>query len=367
MSRHSPTSQETNNAYWLNALNLTFGTHHVRKLVIKYGSAEHAWSRTPTELAHAGLSEKTITGVLARKKQVDPEAEWERLQKHTIETITIDDPRYPPLLKNIHSSPLLLYCRGNAPALTQPSLAVVGTRAHSSYGTLVVERLIPPLARASLAIVSGLAQGIDARAHEATLQAGGVTVAVLGNGLDTVVPTSNRALANKILEKDGAIISEYPWGTPPLKQHFPARNRIIAGTALGTLVIESRLPGGSLITADHALAEAREVFAVPGPITGAASEGTNKLIQDGAHPVTNADDILEILSFDKDTTVTSIPVELSATEQRIVDALETEPLYIDAIIKHTNLTAAEASARLTALELKGIVKNIGAQTYQRLK
>jgi len=355
-------------AYWLNALNLTLGTHRVRKLLMHSGSPERVWHLTASELSSQGINEKALESIETRKKHVDPEKEWERLQEHEIVTLTQNDEHYPKILKTIHSTPLMLYVRGDVQTLNSPSLAVVGTRRHSSYGKMVTESLIRDLVRAGLSIVSGLAQGIDALAHSETLKARGTAIAVLGNGLDSVVPTSNQKLARSIIETGGAIVSEYPWGTPPLKQHFPARNRIIAGLSLGTLVIESHLPGGSLITAEHAMEEGREVFAVPGPITGAASEGTNKLIQDGAHPITSPHDILDILSLTTHTPIQQpLNIELSATEERIVSALETEPLYIDEIIKQTNLKAAEANARLTALELKGVVKNIGGNTYQRIK
>ena len=355
-------------AYWLNALNLSFGSHRVRKFLVLYGPAENVWNLSPAELLANGILPQHVDAILERKKHIDPEQEWDRLQKENIETVSIDDERYPPLLKTIYSPPLLLYVRGNTNILASPSLAVVGTRRYSSYGKLVIERLLPELARTGLIIVSGLAQGIDTLAHTVTLSSKGLTVAVLGNGIDTIVPTANIRLANEILKKDGAIITEYPWGTPPLKQHFPARNRIIAGLSLGTLVIESRLPGGSLITAEHALEEGREVFAVPGPITGPSSEGTNKLIQEGAHAVTSPEDILDVLSISPNFPVSKAHYgHLSAAERVVLDALEAEPLYIDAIIKHTKLTPQEANARLTALELKGIVRNIGGNTYQRLK
>lgn len=353
-------------AFWLNALNLTLGSRRIRKLLATHGSPHAVWELSPAQLKQSGISEKALAGITKRRKNIDPDTEWERLQKRDIRAITLDSEHYPKPLKHIHSSPLLLYVRGNLKALNTPSLAIVGTRRFSSYGKTVVERLVPDLVRAGLTIVSGLAQGIDAISHAETLRADGTTVAILGNGIDTVVPTRNKKLAKEILDQSGAIVSEYPWGVPPLKQHFPARNRIIAGMAKGTLVIESRVPGGSLITAEHALEEAREVFAVPGNITTPASEGTNKLIMEGAHPVTSAADILEILN------VTPVQQELvdvgslSKEEQEVLAILETEPLYIDTIIKQATCTPAQVGARLTALELKGLVKNLGGNTYQRL-
>lgn len=354
------------NACYLNALALTVGHSRLRALLSRFHTAKYAWEQIA---AHPSLLEdKARDAFEARRFKIDPALEWEKLEQRRIEVLTLDDKEYPQQLKTIHSPPLIMYVKGDVSSLSLPSLSIVGTRRHSSYGAEVIERIVPHLSRAGLGIVSGLAQGIDTLAHLETLKSGGVTVAVLGCGLDVIETTSSKKTSNKICESNGAVITEYPLSTPPLKQNFPARNRIIAGLSLGTLVVESRFPGGSLITAQHALEEGREVFAIPGPITGAASEGTNKLIQDGAHAVTSADDILDILNVEVQTSNrVSASVELSQTERMIMDALELEALYIDEIVARTELAVNEANARLTALELKGLVRNVGGNTYQRTR
>lgn len=354
------------NACYLNALVLTVGHSRLRPLLSEFHTAMHAWESIYTQPSL--LKDKARQSFETRAAQIDPELEWKKIEQRNITVLTLDDKEYPPQLRTIHSPPLLLYVKGDVRTLSLPSIAVVGTRSHSSYGKEVVERIIPHITRAGICIVSGLAQGIDTLAHSEALKSGGITVAVLGCGLDVIETSSSKNLVQKIYKSKGAIISEYPLSTPPLKHHFPARNRIIAGLTLGTLVVESRLPGGSLITAQHALDEGRDVFAVPGPITGAASEGTNKLIQEGAYAVTSADDILDILNVDVQTSNrVSAPVELSQTESMIMEALEMEALYIDEIVAKTDLAVNEANARLTALELKGLVKNVGGNTYQRTR
>jgi len=353
-------------AYYFNGLALTLGQTRLRQLLAQYSTAQKVWEEINARPSL--LSDKSRGNIVSRLANINLNDEWEKLGKNGIYLITQDDGEYPALLKTIHSPPLFLYVKGNSETLSYPCLAVVGTRSHSSYGKDVVERLIPHLTRAGISIVSGLAQGIDALSHQATLDAEGKTIAVLGCGIDFIETSSSRKIAKRIIDSGGAIVSEYPLGTPPLKQHFPARNRIIAGLSLGTLVIESRYPGGSLITAQHAVDEGREVFSVPGPITGAASEGTNKLIQEGAHAVVSAEDILDILNIAGQTSTRApIPMDLSQKEQKIMDALELEALYIDEIVGRTSLAIHDANARLTALEIKGLVKNIGGNTYQRIR
>lgn len=332
----------------LNGLLLAYGPQRIRRLLRQFGSAQAAWEKS-------------------QKDGLDPQEEYSRLEENGIQIITIDSPLYPRLLKETYSPPLGLYLKGNAEVLNQPAIAVVGTRAPSSYGKETLPAIIEELVRAGFLIVSGLAQGIDALAHAATLKAGGATAAVLGCGLHQVFPLINRALGEEILARGGAIVSEYPWGMPPLKQHFPARNRIIAGLALGVFVVESRLPGGALITAKHALEANREVFALPGPINLASSHGTNALIREGAKLVTSAQDILEELAQPLvKRTLADVATELTEEEKIIVDALETEPLHIDTIIKTAKLKPSVANSLMTSLELKGVVKNQGGNVYMRI-
>lgn len=268
---------------------------------------------------------------------------------------------YPPLLRQIPDAPQRLYVRGRIEALqaTLP-LAVVGTRAMTNYGERVTRLLAPPLAAAGATIVSGLALGIDAAAHEAALAARGTTVAVLGGGVDdaSIGPRANFGLARRILQDGGALVSEYPPGTSGQKHHFPARNRIIAGLSKGLLVIEAAAKSGALLTAQLGLDYNRDVFAVPGPITQTASAGANRLLQQGATPVTGPQDILDRYGI-------AIPPENPLNMPADPDAaavlkrLNHEPQDFDGLTETTGLPAPRLLAALTALELSGAARKTG--------
>ena len=355
------------NPKYLNALNLTFGPHRIRGLLSKIGSSKKIWDSSYSKLLSTGIQRDALDAIFARKKLVDPQKQWELLNKFGIELIAIENNDYPDLLKETPSPPLALYAKGNMALFNTPSLAIVGTRAPSSYGRSVLESIVRPLSSSGLTIISGLAQGIDALAHEATLKAEGSTIAVLGCGLHQVFPKLNQGLAKDIIKKKGLIISEYPLGTPPLKQHFPARNRIIAGLSLGVFVVESRQRGGSLITARQALEANREVFALPGSIQHPASEGTNGLIQQGAKLVSCAEDILNELSLSLNSyNIKDIFDKLSEEEKLVINALDVEPLHIDIITKQARLTTSRTNILITSLELKGIIKNMGGNVYTRI-
>jgi len=354
------------NSKYLNALNLTFGTQRTRRLIQNFKSAEKVWVSPMSKFTELRIKREVLEEIFKRKEIIDPDQEWEKLLRQNIELITFEDPYYPKLLKETYSPPLGIYTKGNKDLLNTSSLAIVGTRSPSTYGREVMGSLIGPLCAAGLTIVSGLAQGIDALAHQATIDYEGNTIAVLGCGLHQVFPKINQLLAESILQKNGLIITEYPLGTPPLKQHFPARNRIIAGLSLGVFVVESRLPGGALITTSQALEANREVFALPGSVKQATSDGTNMLIKKGAKLVVTAKDILEELSLPMVKEILKDTLKgLNPEEKNIVNVLESEPLHIDKIIKQAKLSAADVNALMTSLELKGIVKNTGGGIYTR--
>ena len=210
-----------------------------------------------------------------------------------IKTITIDNENYPILLKQIYDPPKVLYVQGNVEILNNPSIAIVGCRDNTEYGKKAATYFSYNLAKQNINIISGLAKGIDSFAHIGALQAEGKTIAVVGNGLDTVYPKENEDLVKRIINQGGAIISEYPIGTKPEKEHFPARNRIISGLSKAIIVVEAKEKSGSLITVDFAIEQGKDVFAVPGNINSLNSVGTNKLIKDGAIPVSNYKEILE--------------------------------------------------------------------------
>ncbi|MBI4240043.1 DNA-protecting protein DprA [Candidatus Uhrbacteria bacterium] len=278
------------------------------------------------------------------------------------------DPDYPSLLKQIHKHPEILYYRGEAPSSFSNCISVVGTRTATSYGRLATERLSGEIARAGCTIVSGLAYGVDSWAHARALEVRGRTIAVLGTGIDdaSLYPAEKRGLARSILDHGGCILSEHPPGTKGLKYHFVQRNRIIAGLSHATVVVEAPAKSGALITAHFALHENREVFAVPGPITSLASEGTNMLLKKGAHCLTSVKDIQEVLEYLCLTLEQKEVLNEVGTEQHILCILAEKPLHIDEIAHATSLDIQSTVSTLLILEMKGLVKNIGSMQYIKL-
>jgi len=281
-----------------------------------------------------------------------------------IATISINDAAYPPALKEIHNAPRVLYVRGTLPARDALSLAVVGTRTPSAYGKQITPGIVRELVRHGATIISGLALGIDGIAHEATLTSGGVTIAVLGAGVDdtSIYPPSHKTLAKRILENGGALVSEYAPGTTPERFHFPERNRIIAGLSRGVLIIEAKEKSGALITATLALKENRDVFAVPGPITSEHSRGPNRLLREGAKAVLDAYDILEEYGI-YTTADTTNEQTLSESERAILKLLADGPRFADELSAATGCTPAELNTTLVALELEGHIINLGGGRF----
>jgi DNA processing protein len=359
--------------YWLAFSQFPkIGANRFKKLYTYFSTMEAAWQASFLELQKAGLENNIIEEFFTVKQQIDPEQELAKLQTENIEVITIVDKNYPRLLKEIFNPPALLYIKGNLKNLNKKfNLAVVGTRKISNYGKQITPEIIKPLVQNGFTITSGLALGVDALAHQATLEANGQTIAVLGSGIDqaSIYPSSNRYLAQNILTNNGTIISEFPIETMPLKHNFPTRNRIIAGLCLGTLVIEAANSSGSLITAWHSLEQNREVFSVPGSLYNQQSIGTNKLIQKGAKLVMTYQDILEELNLQEVKNYVSNQKILPETkeEEIILQNLSKEPIHIDQIIKQTNLPAAQIGGTLSLMEMKGLVKNISGQNYILLK
>jgi DNA processing protein len=332
-----------------------------------FHSAEAAFKAEQKELLAAGLDEKTTEQFLSIRQKLSPEKELFLIHKYQIRVIVLDDPEYPSLLKEIHDPPAALFVRGLWPTITQPMLSVVGSRQATAYGKLACEKIVAPLAAAGLVIVSGLALGTDALAHEATLAAQGKTIAVLGAGVDDyhIFPSANRYLAKKIIENNGAVISEYPPETEPQKIHFPIRNRIIAGLTRGTFVIEAGIKSGALITARAALENGRELFALPGPFHSLLSEGTNNLIKTGAHPITSADDILFVLGLQttKTNLVKEKPQADSPAEAAIINLLSAQPIHLNDLARAANKNISEISHLLTLMEMKGSARHLGNLFY----
>jgi DNA processing protein len=327
---------------------------------------EAAWKAGRGELTRAGMGRHVIENLLALRATLDPEAELERLKKLRMTVLTWKDPLYPPLLRQIDDAPPVLYLYGKLTAADQFTLAVVGTRNSSTYGQQVTQRMVTELARGQVTIVSGLALGIDTIAHAAALDAGGRTIAVLACGLDIVYPPDNRKLAHRIVESgQGVLISEHPPGKRPDSNNFPARNRIISGLSLGVLVVEAPERSGALITADRALKQGRDVFAIPGSILSSRSAGVNKLIQDGARPVMDVRDIIESLNLFMIPRQMEMQAILpdNAEEKKLLELLSHEPMHIDDLIRESDLPAHEVSSVLTMMELKGMIKQVGSMQY----
>jgi len=352
--------------YWVAlSTNLNIGARTFQKLYAAFSDMEKVWNAGEAELRQKGLDPKIIANVRQVKASKNPSEELEKIYKLNIHAITYLDTEYPALLKEIPDCPALLYLKGKLLPADNLSLAVVGSRRFTDYGARVVKQIVEPLANAGLAIVSGLALGIDALSHRAALNCKGRTIAVLGNGLDHIYPESNRNLANQIIYSGGAVLSEFPVGTPSFKQNFPFRNRIIAGMSLGTLVIEAALESGSLITARAALDYNRDVFAIPGEIFSNNSEGPNNLIKMGAKTVTEADDVLKELNIDvmaKQNYVKEI-IPDTKEEAQLLAILSKVPVHIDKLVEISKLDIVKINQTLTMMEMKGKVRNLGGNQY----
>jgi DNA processing protein len=334
-----------------------------------FPSLEEAWRADSGTLHAAGLDVRTAQAVARAQSEVDPLEELERLTQAGIEALGPSDPRYPSRLKEIVDAPPLLYVRGAWTPDDEWSVAVVGTRRATAYGRQAAGELARGLAANRVTVVSGLARGVDTVAHRAALDAGGRTVAVLANGLDTVYPPENARLADEIAER-GALITDYPLGTKPRADFFPRRNRIMSGVALGTLVVEGDHTSGAMITAKLALEQDREVFVVPGSIFSPQSRGPLSLLKDGATPVASADDILEALNL----TMIGAQMDFGRAmppddpeERVLMAALTREPRHVDEIVRESGMTAATVAATLALLELKGLVRDLGGMQYVRLR
>ena len=359
-------SNQTEQLYF-NAFNLIpqIGSVRFRKILNFFPDLESAWTASATDMEKCGLEQAVVSKIIEARANIDPEQEFALLSKQNIQLLTIKDGSYPKLLREIPNPPIVLYIKGGFQAADDLAVAVVGTRKFSAYGKQAVVELVRDLVRANITIVSGLALGIDAIAHRAAVEFHGRTIAVLACGLDSIYPATNRMVGQQILESGGAIISELPLGAPPLKHHFPVRNRIISGLSLGTLVIEAAEDSGSLITARHALEQNRQVFAVPGSIFNPASIGPNNLLKMGAKPVTRAADILEELNleFVQEQLLAAEVIGDNEDENKILGLLTREPLHIDFIVKNSGLSTGAVAAALTIMEMKGKVRNLGANQY----
>ncbi|MFW6238830.1 MAG: DNA-processing protein DprA [Halanaerobiales bacterium] len=358
--------------YWL-ALSMIKGVGPVRisKLLDAFGSPRKIWEAPKNNLKKVAGIGNTAAKISEQRNKINPDTVLKILKKKNIKFIPLMDDNYPHRLKNIYDPPPVLYYRGNPESLKQPSVAIVGSRRCTKYGRKTAKKLGYELAHKGIVVVSGMARGIDTRGHLGALETAGKTIAVLGSGLDVIYPPENRKLFHKI-RNQGTVISEFPPGVQPVGENFPRRNRIISGLSLGIIVVEAAKRSGSLITANLALEQGREVFAVPGNIDRTGSKGTNNLIKNGAKIVTSTDDILEELFFpggepeetdEKVQQKMRFP-ELSDGEEQVFKLLQQEgTLHVNNIIEQTGLESGNVNSILLKLELKDLISHEPGKKY----
>ena len=351
------------------------GPTTIRRLFTRFDSLEAARHAGDEELLAIGLKRQGVQALRQRRCEYDPGKEMEKARRLGIRLIPFTSHEYPTALRNHESSPPLLYVKGEIIERDSVALAVVGARRASLYGKMQAERLAFELAQAGFTIVGGMARGIDAAGHEGALKAGGRTIGVLGNGLATVYPKENEALAERIAAH-GALISELPLDTAPTASNFPPRNRIIAGLGLGVLVVEASRMSGALITARLAGEMGKEVFAVPGDVGRPQSRGTHQLIRDGAKLVETIEDIIEELGplaqpvrmSEKEqaySVADARALTLNPQERAAYDLLDSSPKSIDQITRESNLSAANVASTLMVLEMKRLAVQMPGKLYVR--
>jgi len=320
-----------------------------------------------------GMTPRKINAIKAAEKENDVGNELRQARDHNITIVTILDSGYPEQLKNIYDPPAVLYVKGSLLAQDYNSVAIVGSRRATFYGLSVAQRLAGELSEAGITVVSGLARGIDTAGHKGALEHRGRTIAVLGSGLLTIYPPENKSLADEIAGC-GALVSEFSLHTPPLAKNFPRRNRIISGLSLGVVVVEAARNSGALITAEMALQQSREVFAIPGKMDSQTSIGTNRLIKDGAALIAGVDDIIDEIKIKlRPSLCTEQPIRRPAEEKQVFDGrtesvyalLSDAPLHIDEIIQNSNLNMNECSLAIMKLQLQRLIKELPGKNFVR--
>ena len=351
--------------YWV-GFNLVKGIGAVRLQALRkhFGDLAIAWQAPADALQAAGLSPKLAERVAQVRASVDLDKFLAQVAAQKISILTWEDEAYPQRLKEIDQPPPVLYVRGELTTEDSWAVAVVGTRRVSAYGRQVTEELAGALAQNGVTVVSGLARGVDAVAHQSALKNGGRTIAVLGCGVDRIYPPEHAQLAAKLVAS-GALVSDYAPGTPPDASNFPPRNRIISGLSVATVVVEAGETSGALITAQFAVDQGREVFAVPGNILAPQSKGTNALIAQGARPFLSARDLLDVLNLTRITQQREVRKVLPAdeVEANLLKILTHEPLHLDEICHQAGLPVERISATLVMMELKGMVRQVGGMNY----
>jgi DNA processing protein len=358
--------------YWL-ALSLTpgLGSILIKRLLEQFETPEAVFRAPMRELLKIeGLGEKVACGIQKGPLENEVKRELSLLKKVGGRIITLRDDDYPKRLKDIYDPPALVYVRGELRKEDELAIAIVGSRKTSPYGRWITEKIGQDMALHGVTVVSGMARGIDSVAHQGALQGGGRTIAVLGCGVDVIYPSENRNLFHQIIEH-GAILSEFPMGSPPEGGHFPKRNRIISGLSIGVVIVQASSESGSLITAGYALEQGREVFAVPGNVGAEGSRGTNQLIKEGAKLVESSEDILEEIlpqwRREKEAPPkgeAAIP-DLTEEEEVLYKLLGETPLHIDTIIRESQLDPGKVSSLLLNLELKGLISQWPGKCFNK--
>lgn len=343
-------------------------------LLERFGTPQAVLAAAPSQLREVpGVGPKLTRKIAAAASEIDAEGTVALCRQHGVAIWTESDPVYPRMLKEIHDPPGVLFVRGELRPPDAVAVAIVGTRHGTHYGLVQAERLAASLARAGVTIVSGLARGVDAAAHRGALSAGGRTIAVLASGVLNIYPPEHKGLAREVIEH-GALLSEAPPHAEPLSGAFPQRNRLISGLSMGVVVVEAADRSGALITARHAMEQGREVFAVPGRIDSRTSRGCHQLIRDGARLVQSADDVLEELgplveaAPRADGGQTHHPAELllNDLEQKVLDAVATDPTPVDQIVQQTGLTVPRVLSTLSVLEMRRLIRRLSGSTVVRV-
>ena len=358
--------------FWL-ALNLVPGVGPItfKRLLNRFGSPKDVFNAPISSLQKVeGINKKTIKNIKDFDLDRHLKQEIILMKRYETDFITCNDRTYPQNLLNIYAPPPVLYVRGKINKDDKKSIAVVGSRRATPYGMMITKKLCSQIASLNITVVSGLARGIDTAAHQGALEANGRTIAVLGCGVDIIYPHENKKIFFQIIE-NGAIISEFPMSTKPEAFNFPRRNRIISGLSLGTVVVEAGKKSGALITAQFALQQGRDVFAVPGKVTSLASSGTNYLIKQGAYLVEDAYDIINEISpmaeVKKEifSNIKSEPTFKNENEKKIYDLLGSEPIHIDNIISSSHLSPSIVMGILLNLELQGSIVQYPGKMFAR--
>ena len=354
------------------ALNMIprIGPVRIRKLLDFFGTPESILAAKQSQFEKIpGIGPDTASELAHWERTTDLSAELARIQEYGASVITQADSFYPPLLREIHDPPTVLYVWGQLLEKDQHAIGIVGSRKTTHYGIECARKLGYQLAYSGLTVISGLARGIDTAAHQGALAAKGRTVAVIGSGFQFLYPPENKELAEKIASGNGAIVSEFSITVQPDRQTFPMRNRIISGWSFGTLVVEAGLNSGALISANMALEQGRTVYAVPGPIDRPNSMGSNKLIQQGAKLVMDASDILDDLGTlfrHQPELVRSAPIDLTDEQRAVYAAITDDETPIDKIVSSSGLATGKVMSTLLTLEMKNLIKQLPGQRFVKL-